>query len=203
MEFVIIGAAVLFFVLLIAKFSSKRKLDLSVLPSVFVVLDLETTGLDPDKHEIIEVGAIRVERDSENHATFEALVRPRTKITKRIAEITGITQVMVDEDGNELGETLREFKKFIGDHPLVSFNAKFDMAFLHNAAKTHNLEINNRTSCALEMARRAWPGRESYKQADLAKVGNLSSEGTHRALGDCRRTVIIYSAAAEILKSAS
>ena len=203
MEFVIIGAAAILVVFLIAKLSQKKKLDLSALPPVFVVLDLETTGLDPDKHEIIEVGAIRVNRDSENHATFEALVTPKAKIQKKITELTGITQAMVDADGNELGETLRELMKFIGDYPLVAFNAKFDMAFLRNAAMTHNLEINNRVSCALEMARRAWPGRESYKQADLAKDGNLSTENTHRALGDCRRTVIIYSAAANILKCAS
>ncbi|MBU1397268.1 MAG: hypothetical protein KKE84_14180 [Gammaproteobacteria bacterium] len=49
------------------------------------------------------------------------------------------------------------------------------------------------------MSRRAWPGRKSYRLADLAKDGKLSSDGTHRALGDCQRALIVYTAAASRL----
>jgi DNA polymerase III epsilon subunit family exonuclease len=178
--------------------------DLSILPERFVVFDLETTGLKPDTHEIIEIGAIRVNRDSDNHDTFQALIRPSKKIPKKITEITGITQDMVEKDGYFLETALSQFIEFVGDLPLVSFNAEFDMAFLKaavNKTKAGAL-ANNRVSCALKMARRAWPGRKSYRLTDLAKDGGLSAEGTHRALGDCKRTMIVYTAAAAELKSA-
>jgi DNA polymerase III subunit epsilon len=168
-------------------------------PRKFVVFDLETTGFSAIWNEIIEVGAIRVDVDSDIHDTFQALVKPLKRIPKRITTINGISQEMVDRDGEPLQTVMEEFAAFIGSLPLVSFNAEFDIRFLRESAKRTNTVINNRVSCALTMARRAWPGRDSYRLTDIAKDGNLSDEGTHRALGDCKRTVIVYTAAASIL----
>lgn len=183
----------------------QKKPDLSILPEQFIVFDLETTGLKPETHEIIEIGAIRVNRDSEHHVTFQTLIRPRKKIPKKITEITGITQEMADKQGQLIEQALPKFIDFIGDLPLVSFNAEFDMAFLKNAMKQvqPRTSIRNKVSCALKMARRAWPDRKSYKLTDLAKDGGLSSAGTHRALGDCERAMIVYVAAASRLGSPS
>jgi len=177
----------------------KPQVNPSHRPKQFVVFDLETTGLDPKKHEIIEFGAIRVNRDSVNHDTFQSLVKPSRKVPKRITEITGISQAMLDADGQPIEAALKEFLNFVGDLHLVSFNADFDIAFLQNAAAKHSIAIQNSVSCALKMSRRAWPGRKSYRLVDLAKDGNLSSEGTHRALGDCQRALIVYTAAASRL----
>ena len=102
---------------------------------------------------------------------------------------------MINKDGDEIGTTLNEFIDFIGDLRLVSFNAEFDMSFLKEASKPHGIVIKNSVSCALKMARRAWPDLKSYKLADLAKVGGMSSEGNHRALKDCELTVTVYMAA--------
>ncbi len=178
---------------------SHKTVNLAPLPLRFIVLDLETTGLDPARNEIIEIGAVRVNRDSDIHDTFRALVRPVRHIPKRITEINGILQEMVDSDGMSLEQAIREFVTFIGDLPLVTFNAEFGMAFLQNAARRHNVVINNPATCALKMARLAWPGRESYKLSDLSKDGGLSDEGTHHALDDCRRTLIVYVAAVSAL----
>ena len=178
-----------------------RKVSIAHLPARFVVFDLETTGLDPEKHEIIEFGAIRVNRDSVNHESFQTLVRPSRKIPKKITELTGISQAMVDAEGEPIEAALKEFLSFVGDLPLVSFNSAFDMAFLQNTAAKHSISIDNPVSCALKMARRAWPGRKSYRLADLANDGNLRSDNTHRALGDCQRALIVYAAAASKLRT--
>jgi DNA polymerase III epsilon subunit family exonuclease len=106
-----------------------EKPNLQVLPKQFAVFDLETTGLNPSKHEIIEIGAVKVNRDSNKHITFQSLVKPSKKIPKKITEITGITQKMVDTDGEELESILQQFDEFIGDLRLVAFNADFDMGF--------------------------------------------------------------------------
>jgi DNA polymerase III subunit epsilon len=174
---------------------------LSVLPERFVVFDLETTGLDSERHEIIEIGAIRVSRDSDVHDTFRGLIRSKKKIPKKITELTGITQAMLERDGQSLDQVLTEFRAFIGELPLVAFNAKFDLSFLRRAIAqcTGSSALGNPTCCALEMARQAWPGRKSYRLAYLAQDGGLSSEGTHRALSDCHRCLIVYAAAARKL----
>jgi DNA polymerase III epsilon subunit family exonuclease len=197
----LIVVAIILAVVLFSRLRRKTA-NLASLPQRFVVLDLETTGRDPAQHEIIEIGAIRVNRDSDIHDTFSALVKPIRRIPKRITEITGISQDMVDSEGEPLEKAIGEFTIFIENLPLVTFNAEFDMAFLQDAAKRHNFVIGNPVSCALKMARRAWPGRKSYKLKDLAKDGGLSDEGTHRALGDCKRALIVYSAAASILRVA-
>ncbi|HUA86271.1 MAG TPA: 3'-5' exonuclease [Bryobacteraceae bacterium] len=168
-------------------------------PERFVVFDLETTGLDPSRHEIIEIGAIKVNRDSDVHESFQTLLRPTKRISTRVTEINGITQEMTDRDGEPAAEGIKAFLDFIGDLPLVSYNADFDMDFLRASARRHRLLFHNRATCALKMARRAWPGRESYRLSDLARDGNLSTEDAHRALGDCKRTVIVYMAAASKL----
>lgn len=174
------------------------------LPERFVVFDLETTGLDAAKHEIIEIAAIRVNRESTHHETIQALVKPTKKVPEKIVELTGITQEMLDHDGDAIDEALRSFAVFVGDLRLVSFNAEFDMAFLNAAtARCGMTPFKNSVSCALKMARRAWPDRKSYRLADIAKDGNLDSKDTHRALADCQRALIVYGAAASSLKSAS
>jgi DNA polymerase III epsilon subunit family exonuclease len=171
---------------------------LSILPEQFIVLDLETTGLNPDKHEIIEIGAIKVNRDSTHHSTFQTLIKPDKKIPRNITEITGITQEMADVEGMALKPPMSEL---LGDLRLVAYNAEFDMGFLHAAAARCGFEIKNPVSCALKMARRAWPGYKSYRLGDVAKAGGLSTAGAHRALHDCRVTMRVYSAAASKLRS--
>ncbi len=201
MNWIIVGILVLG-VYLYFRFRPK-KIDLSMLPEQFVVFDLETTGLNNKRDEIIEIGAVKVNRDSDNHTTFQTLIKPSKKVPKRITQITGITQEMVDTDGEILENALSEFLDFIGDLRLVIFNAPFDMGFLNQALKNQNKEIKNPVSCALKMSRRAWPGLSSYKLGDLAKIGGISSEGSHRALKDCEMTMQIYTAAAAELGSTS
>jgi DNA polymerase III epsilon subunit-like protein len=167
----------------------------SGLPREFVVLDLETTGLDPELDEIIEVGAIRTNRDTGVRTPFQALVKQDGKVPRRITRMTGISQAMIDAEGRLPGEVLAEFMGFIQDLPLVTFNAAFDMAFLQNAARRQGFVIGNRYACALQMARRAWPDLPSHRLIDLARVRNLPADDSHRALGDCTRALLIFIAA--------
>jgi len=170
-------------------------------PDCFVVFDLETTGLDPESNEIIEIGAIRVNRPSAGNDTFHSLIRPRHAIPKPIIALTGITQLMLDENGRPLDEALSDFLAFIGDLPLVTFAADFDMAFLQNALRQVESRrlVNNPVSCALKMARRAWPFLNSYRLADLARDAAVFTQQPHRALGDSERALLVYLAAAREL----
>lgn len=180
--------------------SRKQPIDISILPEQFIVIDLETTGLRAEQHEIIEIGAVRVNRDRSRHDTFQVFVKPTKRVPKKITDITGITQDMLDKEGVSLNQAMNELQTFIGDHRLVFFNAEFDTAFLEKAAASCGLTLKNPVSCALLMARRAWPRRKSYRLTELAKDGGISTTGAHRALDDCRMTIIVYGAAASQLR---
>lgn len=175
--------------------SSNAVILSSLLPQQFIVLDLETTGLNPLKDEIIEFGVIRVSLDSNTHDTFQTLVKAERKVPQEITYITGITQEMVDREGIELRDALAQFVEFIGELPIVTFNAEFDMGFVYSAARKHGIKINNRYTCALKRARRAWPDLPSHRLAYLAEVGKLPNDSPHRALGDCVRAMIIFTSA--------
>ena len=113
-----------------------------------------------------------------------------------ITQRTGISQSMVDLHGEPLETVINDFAAFIGNLPLVSFNADFDMRFLCSAAALQNIVISNRVSCALKMVRRAFPGLPSYKLVDIANYTHMPAEDSHRALGDCKRTIFVYTGSA-------
>lgn len=183
------------------RIQKKRERDVSYLPAQFVVFDLETTGLDPSRHQIIEIGAICVNRDELEHETFERLVSIEKKIPRRIVELTGITDGMLRTKGVLLGDAMADFSRFVGGLRLVSFNADFDLSFLRVAASQCGIRFDNPSSCALKMARRAWPGLRSYRLMDLAQIGGISLKNPHRAIGDCERALHVYLAAANKLQS--
>lgn len=112
------------------KQGKRSKVDtIKLLPSVFVVVDLETTGLGAEHHEIIEIGAIRVTLGAYEHDTFQVLVKPSGRLPQRITRLTGITQTMIDVKGASIHEAMSKFSAFIQDAPLVTYNASFDMPF--------------------------------------------------------------------------
>ena len=194
-------AAIAYFALRSRK-SGTPRVSIDLLPDTFIVFDLETTGLKAESNEIIEVAAIRVKKGTNIHDTFQSLVKPKKTVPKKITEITGITQAMVDHEGRPIDEVLEEFRTFVGELRLVTFNAEFDMAFIQAAAaRAGKSSFDNPVSCALKMARRAWPHRKSFRLDDLAKDGNINKGKAHRALEDARRALIVYAAAAAQLKS--
>jgi len=183
--------------------ASARPSTVAPLPAEFVVVDIETTGFDPNKDQIIEIGALKMTRDSGAPAPFQTLVKANGRLPERITEITGITSQMLERDGQSIDSAMAEYLKFVGDLPLVFFNAPFDVNFLSQAASRCGYKTRNRVSCALSMSRRAWPGQPSYTLANLARVRGISIVGSHRALKDCELTVAIYTEAVAVLNSVS
>lgn len=174
--------------------------DLSMLPERFVVFDLETTGLDCERHEIIEIGAIRVNRDSSSHDTFTTLIKPRGRVSSKITQLTGLDRATLSSDGIEIGQALTEFREFVGDLPLIAFNLDFDHAFLLEECRRANMPtFPNRFDCALKMAREAWPNLRSYKLTSLCSGAGIEVVAEHRALPDCERALRVYVAAVQQL----
>src|SRR3546814_19684602 len=70
-------------------------IDISHLPEQFVVFDLETTGLDASKHQIIQIGAIRVNSNSNRHEQYQRLITDNRNPPTQIVELTVIHEVLL------------------------------------------------------------------------------------------------------------
>lgn len=96
--------------------------------TTYIALDLETTGLDPETDEIIEVAAVRFDA-SGVIATYESLVNPDRALEYRIALLTGIDTREL-ERAPHFASIASEVESFIGLDPVVGQNPSFDAAFL-------------------------------------------------------------------------
>jgi DNA polymerase III subunit alpha, Gram-positive type len=157
----------------------------------YVIVDIETTGLDPANDEIIEIGAIKVEgKDVKD--IFNKLIKPERQIPENIVDLTGITQEMVV---NELPvkPVLSLFTDFIGDSIIVAHNAAFDTTFLKNKIKKFlNKEMDNFIVCTLLVSRDLLPNLENHKLHTIAKYFKLEVANRHRAIGDAELTYQIW-----------
>jgi len=93
-----------------------------------VALDLETTGLDPETDEIIEVGAVKF-RGDEVVGTFETFVNPRRSLPYRVRLLCGIDQSQVDA-APSFAEVAEGLRSFLDGCPIVGHNVSFDLGFL-------------------------------------------------------------------------
>ena len=150
------------------------------MPNVYVAIDLETTGLDPEHDAIIEIGAVRF-RGDQVLATFESLVNPGRPIPFSIQQLTGIKPDDV-KHAPPLASVLPRLRRLVGDHPIVGHNVGFDLGFLGR----HGLFRDNPAIDTFELASILLPYAGRYNLGMLARALNLSLPATHRALDDAR-----------------
>lgn len=103
-------------------------------PSSYAVIDIETSGLSVINDQIIELAAIRV-LNNVPETTFERLIRFDGNLSDSIVALTGITNAILSLQGVDRTQALREMFDFVGDLPIVSYNATFDIGFLRTACK--------------------------------------------------------------------
>ncbi len=159
-------------------------------PGNYVVFDLETTGLEPTKDEIIEIGACKIVngRIDETFATF---VKPSRHIPKEITTITGITDEMV-KDAPTINYVLPDFYKFCYNCTIVAHNTQFDMGFIYNASKKLSYNFTNPLMDTLEMSHQKLPGLKNYKLGTIVDKLNIVLDNAHRAINDATATAKVF-----------
>lgn len=154
--------------------------------SDYIVVDLETTGLSPERDAIIEIAAVRV-LNGEVADVFETLVNPRRHISSQITAITGIDDDMVVE-APSIDTAMKGFLEFAGDMPLVGHNIiRFDMCFLQNCAPVYNDCVDT-----LDLAEHIKHGSSGKSLSALCEYFGIVNDNAHRALSDCMATYKVY-----------
>jgi len=165
---------------------------------VVIIFDLETSGLNPYHDDIIEIGAKVFQEDN----SFQMLLKPKSgrPISKKITEITGITNRDLRANGQDWKNAYSEFYNWFFEATkdkenitIVSHNGDtFDFVFLKRMLKDLS-EIKDKLNIDLEkihfhdtlpLSKRLYPGRTYYNQPSLARTFNVLVEQAHRAMGD-------------------
>ena len=153
--------------------------------NTIVVFDVETTGLEPEFAEIIEIGAVKVV-NGELVETFQSLIKPEKEIPSIITEITGITNDMVAFSPS-VTQVLTDFILFAKNSVLSGYNVGFDMRFLQKASQNMGFKFENKVEDAMSYAR-AQLTLGNYTLKNVAKHLNVSLKEAHRALNDAIAT---------------
>jgi len=156
--------------------------------AVFVVFDLETTGLSAERSRICELGAVRV-RALELVDSFQSLVEPGVPLPDPVARLTGLREEQL-RGAPRVSSVVRRFLAFAGDDLLVAHNARFDQRFLERQLVfMHGRRLSEPPLCTAALARRLLEGRRRrVGLASLAQFFGVPTTPCHRALPDAEAT---------------
>lgn len=152
----------------------------------FLIIDLETTGLNPFADEIIEIGAVRI---ANGHIldSFQTFVKPRRQLSAEISELTGITQGMLD-GAPDLSQAITALQKFAdGVRYWVAHNKDFEAAFLDRLLDFQPLWLDT-----IDLAKIADPVLRYFRLGYLTEQYHIEHTDAHRALSDAMATAQLF-----------
>jgi len=151
-----------------------------------VALDIETTGLDPKREAILEIGAVRF-NGRRVEQEWSTLVNPGRRVPSFITQLTGISNQMV-ANAPPMSDVRAELQDFVGDAVIIGHNVRFDLSFLQR----QRLFSYNETIDTYEMASVLMPNASRYGLGSLASQLVVPLPATHRALDDALVTHGVY-----------
>ncbi|HLS80397.1 MAG TPA: DNA polymerase III subunit epsilon [Steroidobacter sp.] len=163
-----------------------------------IVLDTETTGLEPEQgHRIIEIGCVELVKRRKTGRTFHRYLRPDRPIDRGAQQVHGITDEFLAQQPR-FSDVVDELLEFIGGAELIIHNAAFDLAFLDAELKRlPGVRRQIRDLCSvidtLPLARQMHPGQRNSLDALCKRYGvDNSHRELHGALLDAQILLDVY-----------
>lgn len=152
----------------------------------YIVFDLETTGLEAESEQIIEIAARKIDHHGNVISTFHRFIKlyKVKELSKFIIDLTSITSEVLQTEGSDIHEVMDEFLDYIDDSILVAQNSKFDMGFLlQYYLWEKNICFGRLCIDTINLAKSIYPNQESYKLSELTKLFKVSYDqyAHHRA----------------------
>lgn len=157
----------------------------------FTCIDLETTGLNVNTAEIIEISATKV-RNFETVDNFSSFIKPSNPIPKMITSITGITN---DDVANapQIDDVIDNIIEFIGSDVLLGHNiARYDLPILRRICCERNCSFDNYYYDTLLISQKELPELPSHRLDQLCEYYGIVNERAHRAAGDVKATIEVF-----------
>ncbi len=160
-----------------------------------IVLDTETTGLDPKSgHRIVEIGCVELDNHMPTGETYHQYINPGRDMPEEAFRIHGLSEEYLSEFP-KFSEVAADFIDFVGDARLIIHNASFDMGFINaelNAIDRESIPLDRATDTVV-MARRKFPGARANLDALCQRFSiDNSNRDLHGALLDARLLADVY-----------
>ncbi|MGN0647215.1 MAG: type I-E CRISPR-associated endoribonuclease Cas2e [Oscillospiraceae bacterium] len=166
--------------------------------SSYVLLDIETSGLDAKNDVIIEIGAIAVQ-DATVSCEKNWLIQTSMPIPPQITELTGIDNTMLRTQGVALQTALAELFGMLASQTVMFYNASFDLQFLEQSAKSCAMPFPKiQVKDVLSMAKSRIRQIANYQLDTVAAHLGIPTRQSHRALDDCRLLMTVANKLNEI-----
>ena len=160
-----------------------------------IVLDTETTGLDPRQgHRIVEIGCLELINHIPTDRNFHRYINPECDISDEAVAVHGLSRERLSKEP-VFAEIAADFLDFIGDAKLIIHNADFDVGFLNAELAALGLPqmAPDRATCTVKLARRRFPGAPANLDALCRRFGvDNSSRTLHGALLDAQLLAECY-----------
>lgn len=127
----------------------------------YIAVDVETTGLNPARDRLLEIGAARI-LNGKVEETYQTFIDAGVEVPERITELTGITDEM-RLSGKRPEQAIPEFLEFCGELPILGHNVSFDFGFLKQAAVNQGLIFEREALDTLKIARKLLPDLPSRR----------------------------------------
>lgn len=159
----------------------------------FAVVDVETSGLRPKKHHVLQIGLVVVESDGTVVDRWSTLVRLR-RFWHRVGprHVHGITRRAL-RGATPANQALAELARRIDGAVFTAHNAVFDAVFIQRAAERSGVPLTiEQRLCTLDLSRRLDPDRSlPHGLADLCARYEVPLTGHHDALADASATAAV------------
>lgn len=146
-------------------------------------VDLETTGLSPDRDRIVEIGIVTV--DGDRVSEWSSLVNPGRRVSGFTRSFTGISDDML-ACAPRFSEIAGELRQRLDGRLFVAHNARFDHGFLKSEFGRVAIGFEPDVICTVMLSRRLYPQFEDHNLDALMARHSLAAEARHRALPDAR-----------------
>jgi ATP-dependent DNA helicase DinG len=151
-----------------------------------IALDIETTGLDPARDAIIEIGLVRFQ-GTRVEDTWQSLINPGRPLPPFITQLTGIDDAMLT-NAPRITSVLEQLQEKVGDLPILGHNINFDVSFLQRLG----LFYQNQLIDTYDLASVLLPSAGRYRLDALASALGVVPQQRHRALEDAITTHQVY-----------
>lgn len=157
------------------------------IPNKYVVIDTETTGLNPRYDNLLEIAAIKID-DGKIIDKFNCLISQDddNSIPEYITNLTGISNSLIKSEGVPKTQAIKDFSDFVSDSVVVGYNTSFDINFIYDLQKEiNNTDFSNNYIDVMRFARRIVPELKHHRLSDMLKYFAIEEIQEHRSLSDC------------------
>ena len=160
-----------------------------------IVLDTETTGLDPvSGHRVVEIGCLELLNHVATGKTFHTYLNPERDMPADAEAVHGLSDAFLS-DKPVFADVAEDFIRFVGTSPIVAHNAMFDLGFINAELKAVDRPVisEDRAIDTVQIARRRFPGAQASLDALCRRFNiDLSARVKHGALLDAELLAEVY-----------